>query len=274
MAIADAISDLFNCGRPRRPQTRDSAKPGEDALRMTDVRVGATLDHASDETPPNISARDNATPQSVPEGGLLHIVPLEPHAPIDTSTLRTSPEATPVRSIEDVKEEVPQSRTRRDQEGDQRVKPGKATQIEQRFLVTTDTPDAGRLAAFELDLQNDHTTDEEVTPVLEASDTIRTSPVKTVELRPETVEKQAPEAAQTSPADTNELKAEEVVKHAATHESADTKALDDRSAIPTTASTISSQELGSAIVNPVVKAGGPQLPQRRSIQFLSLPTGM
>jgi hypothetical protein len=272
MAIADAISDLFNCGRPRRPQTRDSAKPGEDVTRMND-RVGATLHHGSDETPLSASAHDhNATLQRVPEGSPFQPEPLESQAPIDTPTIRASTEAS-ARSVEEVPERVPQGRTTRAEVNDQRVKPGKGTQIEKHILVTNDAPDAG-LAAFDLGLEDVTTSAMEVTPAIKAPESVRTSLLLDKdEPRSEALEEKAPDAALTMPVETPEITPEVAGKLTTTHKTTGTKLLNDQTTVPLAISALQPQETEPVVASPEVQIAEPKVAQRTSIQFLDLPTG-
>jgi hypothetical protein len=272
MAIADAISDLFNCGRPRRPSTRDSAKPGENVTRMND-RVGATHHHGSAETPLNTSAYDNsATLLPVPEASPFQLEPLDSQAPIDTPAICASTETSAVRSVEEA-EKVPQGRTTRDQGGDQRAKPGKVTQIEKRILVTTDAPDAG-LATFDLCHEDVNTSAKEVTPATKASDSIRTSLLLDKdEPTSETIEEKAPDAASTMPVETHEMTPEVAEKLTAPRETTNTKLLNDRPAVPLAFSTTQPQEAEPVVMNPEAQIAEPQVPLRASIQFLDLPTG-
>ncbi|KAH4267758.1 hypothetical protein HBI25_036000 [Parastagonospora nodorum] len=166
MAFAGVISDLFNCGRPRRPQTRDGSKSGEDATRM----VAVTQDGAGFDIPPTAAA--------VPSDTRLHAVPedeelprptsVESKAPFNSrpSTRRASIEAIPADSIQHAPTEEPRSRTKRSESSDTNTK-AKASigkQVEQRFLVTIDTP-ASSNAPAKLSLDHVEASVVEVAPI-------------------------------------------------------------------------------------------------------------
>jgi hypothetical protein len=274
MAIADAISDLFNCGRPRRPQTRDSAKLGQDVTRMND-RVGATLHHGSDETPQSTSAYDNdATIQPVPEHSPFQPEPLETQAPIETPTTRVSAESTAARDVEEAPEKVPPGRTTRDQVSDQSVKPIKGTQIEKRILVTTDAPDAG-LVAFDLGPADVNTSAKEVPPAVKAPEPTRTSLLRNKdEPKSEALEEKAPDAASTTvPMESPNLTPRAADKLTAPHETTDSEILDNRTAVPLAKSTLQPQEAELIVAITEPQAAEPEVPRRAPIEFLDLPTG-
>lgn len=210
MAFAGAISDLFNCGRPRKPPTRDGTKSGEHATRS----AGATLNHGSDDRPLSTSSDDNATPQLGVGGGRLHVSPFAFSPPIDLNlpTIRASTESNAVRRLEHGPEEAPEGRTRPAEVSDQRPpKPGKGTQIEKRILVTTDTPDAS-LAAFDLDLPNVATASVETAPVVKDTDTDYPFPVEKDEPRLEEVEIKASNASEAFPVESIESRPDDVEK--------------------------------------------------------------
>jgi hypothetical protein len=207
MAFAGAISSLFDCGRPRKPTTRDGTKPGEDATRS----VGATLNHGSDDVPLNDSPHDNATSQLGLGGGQLHISPFAFSPPIDLNT-PTDSAATKTNAVrlEHVPEEAPEGRTKSTLVSDQRPsKPGKGTQIEKRILVTANAPDSG-LAAFDLDLPNLGNTPVEVTPVVKAPQTTQSHTEDANEIPRQQVEQEEPVADPAPLAEAIESKLEHV----------------------------------------------------------------
>jgi hypothetical protein len=206
MAFAGAISSLFDCGRPRKPPTRDGAKPGEDATRS----VGATLNHGSDDVPLNDSPNDKATPQLGLGGGQLHISPFAFSPPIDLNTPSeaASTKINAVRSLEHVPEDVPQGRTSPTQGSDHRLsKPVKGTQIEKRILVTADAPDLS-LATFDLDLPNLGNTPVEATPVVKAAQTTQSPLDEANKIQPPHVEQDEPIVGQAPAVETTESKPE------------------------------------------------------------------
>jgi hypothetical protein len=149
MAFAGVISDLFNCGRPRRPQTRDGSKSGEDATRM----VAVTQDGAGFDIPTTAAAApSDARLHAVPEDEeLTRPTSVESKAPFNSrpSTRRASIEAVPADSIQHAPTEESHSRTKRSESSDTNTK-AKASigkQVEQRFLVTIDTPASSNATA-------------------------------------------------------------------------------------------------------------------------------
>jgi hypothetical protein len=178
MAFAGVISDLFNCGRPRRPQTRDGAvKPGEDATRMKAVTQDPepsihndAIQHNDSERPPihRLSLGDALQPVS--EEGHWDVTPLESTAPFNSrpSTRRPSIEDSADNNLKDAPEEEPQQPVRRNGPSHSKAKASIGKQIEQRFLVTIDTPSASN-ATPKLSRDNEVTPTDTAPVVLEAS---------------------------------------------------------------------------------------------------------
>jgi len=172
MAFVGAISDLFSCGRPRRPQTRET-NAGDDA-----TRVAATSDPASTvrtsadkgpiDTPlPSVSTRLSVLEEDLPPSRPAQSKGSADSTPSSTCT-HASIAAGTVPDIEHAPEEVRQDRNERNKgSSDGRVKSGKGWQVEQRFIVITDTQ-ATSDPAPQLKLDNVATAAPEVAPMAEA----------------------------------------------------------------------------------------------------------
>jgi hypothetical protein len=273
MAFVGAISDLFSCGRARRPQTRDETRDaadtntGEEAARadpLPDIRIDATLSDNADKTP---SRPSDANAQTFLGDGLSHTDPLDHRESIEgrPSTVRPSTDA--VRSLQYVPEEVPQSRTRRIESIGEKPKTGSGWQVEKQFLVTTNTLDASS-AAPKLSLDKVEASVIDITPVVTTQDPVPAPLVETTNSKVEDVE-------------------EAVVHEAVT----DTKLDEDHpflpepvclpqsgdTAVSEAASMPQSQESEAINSDPIVSkevAVEIQLPQIAPVQFLDLPTGM
>jgi hypothetical protein len=193
MAFVGAISDLFSCGRARRPQTHDETRDGAntntaDATRadpvVPDIQIDATPPtDSSDKTP---SSPSDATPRPVLGDDLPQISPLENRPSIEgrASTVRPSTDA--VRSLQYVPEEAPQSRTRRIESSGEKTKASSGWQVEKQFLVTTNTSEASN-ATPKLSLDKAESSIVDVTPIVSAP-IVAPTPVETTESKAEVVD--------------------------------------------------------------------------------------
>ena len=260
MAFAGAISDLFSCGRPRRPQTRDETNTGEDASRVAatldpaspgDIR--ATANTSSDKPPVDASALRDATRHAVPEHDVSHIRPAERERLTNSisSTIRASTEA--VRDLEHVpQKKLPQDRDEPNEGSrDEKVEAGKGWQVEQRFLVTTNTPGTSD-ANLEEEPDDAEAPVSEVTPMVEAQNA--TLPI---------------------PTETNKLELENAKEAVIAHAVIDTKLRDDDQAASATPPAPELQGGSSSVVALEVEGVEVETHEKTAPkQLLDLPTGM
>jgi hypothetical protein len=261
MAFVGAISDLFSCGRPRRPQTRDGASTGEDATGMAATSgIGGTLERVSDTTPRDTSAPHDATLHPVAEEGSPHIgAPEESKGIVHSGPLtnRSSTEVGGVRTFEDarkeVPEEVPHGHTGRNEPSDGKAATGKGWQVEQRFLVTTSTP-AASSATSELNVDN-----------------VKAAVVDTTTPPPSTHQDVT---TRSPPIETNELELETREEAAVLDAVPATKLAEDDAPVSVVVPMPQIQEVTPVSVPPELESPGVLLPLAASTQFLDLPTGM
>jgi hypothetical protein len=187
MAFVGAISDLFSCGKPRRPQTRDGANPGADV-----TRTDATPNDARNKTPVDTAAPHLATLPPVQEDSFLQLESLGSNGPGD-SLPQSIYEPTAAQAPRQPEEahaespEVPQSRTRRFESSNEKAKTSSGWQVEQRILVTTNAADTSD-APFKPSLDLIEASVVDVTPVVKAQHVTPTQPVKKEEAKVEKVE--------------------------------------------------------------------------------------
>jgi hypothetical protein len=187
MAFVGAISDLFSCGKPRRPQTRDGANPGADV-----TRTDATPNDAQDKIAVDTAAPHLATLPPVHEDSFLQFESLGSKGPGDTlaqSICEPTAAQAPRQPEEAHAEspEVPQSRTRCLESSNEKAKTSSGWQVEQRILVTTSAADTSD-APFKPSLDLIEASVVDVTPVLKAQHVTPTPPVKKEEVKVENIE--------------------------------------------------------------------------------------
>jgi len=255
MAFAGVISDLFNCGRPRRPQTRNGSISGEDATRMVAVTQNAGLDMPTTAAAAPSDARLHAVPE---DEELPRPTSVESKAPFNSrpSTRRASIEANPADNIQDAPAEEPRSRTKRSESSDTNTK-AKASigkQVEQRFLVTIDTP-ASSNAPTKLSLDHVEASVVEVAP-------IEKEPVVEPQLAQETQKTQESMPART---ETPTQLSEEPPSATADVSTAES---------PEAEPVVQLQEASPVIAPAVVEETVLPMSQPASTQLLDLPTGM
>lgn len=291
MAFVGAISDLFSCGRPRRPQTRDGASTGEDATGMAATSgIGGTLERVSDTTPRDTSAPHDATLHPVTEEGSPHIgAPEESKRVVDSGPLtnRSSTEVGGVRTSEDarkeVPEEVPQGHTGRNEPSDGKAATSKGWQVEQRFLVTTSTPGASS-ATPELNGDNVkaavlETTTPPPSTHQNASTHQDASTHQVVSAHQDASTHQDATAHQdattrSSPIETNEPELETREEAAVFDAVPATKFAEDDAPVSVAVPMPQIQEATLVSASPKLESPGVLLPPAASTQFLDLPTGM
>lgn len=255
MAFAGVISDLFNCGRPRRPQTRNGSISGEDATRMVAVTQNTGLDIPTTAAAASSDARLHAVPE---DEELPRPTSVESKAPFNSrpSTRRASVEATPADSIQHAPAEEPRIRTKRSESSDTntKAKTSIGKHVEQRFLVTIDTP-ASSNAPAKLSLDHVEASVVEVAP-------LEKEPVVKPQLAQETQEAQETVTARI---ETPTKLAEEppsVNADVSTAQSSETEPV------------VQLQEASPAIAPAVVEETIVPVSQPASTQLLDLPTGV
>jgi hypothetical protein len=199
MAFVGAISDLFNCGRPRRPQTREELRngantnPGDDTTRadpVPDIRIDASHSNNSNTT---ASAPSDAIPQLFLGNSVTHFGSLENRDSIEgrPSTVRPSTDAIrsldgrpsivrrsteAVRSLHSLQYVPEEIRTLQNELIDEKSKTGSGWQVEKQFLVTTNAPDASD-AAPKLSLDFAEASVVDLTPTTNSQDGTSTPPI-------------------------------------------------------------------------------------------------
>jgi hypothetical protein len=199
MAFVGAISDLFNCGRPRRPQTRDELREGantnsgDDTTRadpVPDIRIDASHSNNPNKT---AAAPSDTIPQLFLGDSFSHIGSLDGRDSIDgrQPTVRPStdavrslegrpsivrPSTDAVRSIHSLQYVPEEMRARRNESSDGKSKAGSGWQVEKQFLVTTTTPDpSSATPKLSLDIADSSVVD--LTPILKRQDGASTPPI-------------------------------------------------------------------------------------------------
>jgi hypothetical protein len=199
MAFVGAISDLFNCGRPRRPQTRDELRDGantnsgDDTTRadpVPDIRIDASHSNNPDKT---AAAPSDTIPQLFLGNSFSHIGSLDGRDSIDgrQPTVRPStdavrslegrpsivrPSTDAVRSIHSLQYVPEEMRARRNESNDEKSKSGSGWQVEKQFLVTTNTPDpSSATPKLSLDIAESSVVD--LTPAVKRQDGASTPPI-------------------------------------------------------------------------------------------------
>jgi hypothetical protein len=272
MAFVGAISDLFSCGRARRPQTRDDASDGANTNTADGTRADPVPDIRIDATPPSDntdqthSSPGDATRPPVLGEDITQFTPLESRTSVEgrASTVRPSTDA--VRSLQYVPEEAPQSRARRIESIGDKTKAGSGWQVEKQFLVTTNSSDASS-ATPKLSLDKADSSVVDVTPMANTQNVVPTPPVETIEPKVEEVEEAVIQPAVTD----NKIDEEypflpEPVLSPQSEDTAVTETVsmpqpEEPEAIKT--DSVPSEENSAAI----------ELPQAAPTQLLDLPTG-
>jgi hypothetical protein len=192
MAFVGAISDLFNCGRPRRPQTRDELREGAntnsgDDTTRADPVPGIRIDASHSNNPNKTAAAPSDTiPQLFLGDSFSHIGSLDGRDSIDgrQPTVRPStdavrslegrpsivrPSTDAVRSIHSLQYVPEEMRARRNESSDGKSKTGSGWQVEKQFLVTTNTPDpSSATPKLSLDIAESSVVD--LTPAIKKQD--------------------------------------------------------------------------------------------------------
>jgi hypothetical protein len=286
MAFVGAISDLFSCGKPRRPQTRDGANnTGDDA-----TRTDATPNDTPDKTPADTAAPHVATLPPVQEDSLLQFDLLGSKGPDDSlpQSNRAPTEANATHRLEEAhaeSPEVPQSRTRRLEPSNEKTKTGSGWQVEQRILVTTNATDTSN-TPFKPSLDLVEASPVDVTPVVKAQHVTPTPPVEKEEAKVQEAEPAVVPQTVVEPKLVVEKKESEVeeIEHVVVPDAVvQPKVIEDVSSTPEVvvipqakevSSILISEEISQALVPKEIETTAKQLPPTTPKQFLDLPIGI
>jgi hypothetical protein len=313
MAFVGAISDLFNCGRPRRPQTREELRDGpntnsgDDTTRadpVPDIRIDASHSNNAGKT---AAAPSDTIPQLFLGDSFSHIGSLDGRDSIDgrQPTVRPStdavrslegrasivrPSTDAVRSIHSLQYVPEEMRARRNESIDEKSKSGSGWQVEKQFLVTTNTPDSSS-AVPKLSLDFAESSIVDLTPAVKRQDGASTPPTDKTTAPVEDLTPTAKvQAVAPTPVAKSEPEVEDVEKHVVDEAAPAPKTDEDHPFLPEplspqshvvpdfeTVTTPQPQHLEAVIPGPVSSEEETVqvvAPSAAPAQFLDLPIGM